>query len=78
MKKYRIVNLANGSYGIQKRRWLLWWQTLPVTTDYLNGAYYEIARLSQKDREQQEIKKGLKVVSVHKYNKVEIEQPIQY
>lgn len=73
MKKYRVVKLANGDYGIQKRRWLFWWKLLPMTSGYTNGAYAEIDRLIQKDEEQIKIKKGLKVIQVHRYDK---EQPI--
>lgn len=69
MKKYRVVQLANGEYGVQKRRWLFWWKLLPSTSGYTNGAYAEIARLIQNDIEQLNIKKGLKVVRVHRYDK---------
>lgn len=69
MKKYRVVHLANGEYGIQKRRWLFWWKLLPMTSGYTNGAYAEIARLIQNDEEQKRIKKGLKVIRVHSYDK---------
>lgn len=69
MKKYRVVQLANGEYGIQKRRWLLWWKLLPSTSGYTNGAYSEIDRLIKNDEDQLRIKKGLKVIRVHRYDK---------
>ena len=68
MKKYRVVELASGGFGVQKRCWLFWWKLLPVTSGYTNGAYAEIARLVQKEEDQIRIKKSLKVVRVLGYS----------
>jgi hypothetical protein len=67
MKKYRVVELAGGSFGVQKRTWLLFWRSLPLTSGYPNGAYSEIARLIDKEQQQLRVKKNLKVVRVHGY-----------
>jgi len=68
MKKYRVVELSGGGYGVQKRHWFFRWKLLPITSGYANGAYDEISRLRKKEAEQLAIKNNLKVVRVHGYS----------
>lgn len=67
MKKYRIVQLANGFFSIQVRHWFFWWKLLPITTSYANAASSHIIDLKRKEAEKIKMKKDLKVVRVHGY-----------
>lgn len=65
MNRYRIIQYANGSYGVQCKRWFLgFWRTLPFQTDFKNGAKMQIVDMQAKDIENVNIKKGLKVAKV--------------
>jgi len=67
MKKYRIIQFENESYGIQCKSWFFgFWITLPVTTEILSGAESYIVQMREKDAEEIARRKGLKIAKVVK------------
>ncbi len=67
MNRYRVIQYANGRYGIQRKKWFFGlWENMPFHTDFLNGAKSQIDELKAKDEESVVTRKGLKVVKVIK------------
>lgn len=68
MKKYRVVELSGGGYGIQcKNNFWSFWRLLPLEPiAYSMVAYAQVDCLKKIEEEYLKKKKELKVKSVHK------------